>query len=105
MRSIMERHQLKHFVQQMFPCPMGAEQVNLLFYHPADTEEYEKIRAASEEMMDTALRMGGAPYTKGRQWSPYLEKHLGNTGYWRTLKAIKNALDPNHIMNPGAVGL
>jgi glycolate oxidase len=56
-------------------------------------------------MMDKALELGGAPYSKGRQWAPYLEKHLGGTGYWETLKALKRALDPNHIMNPGVLGL
>jgi glycolate oxidase len=105
MREIMNRHQIERYAQQMFPEPTGAEHVSLLFHHPGDSAEYAKIQAAVGEMMDTALRMGGAPYSKGRQWAPYLEKHLGQTGYWGMLKAIKQALDPNHIMNPGVVGL
>lgn len=105
MREIILRHGVHRFAQQMFPEPTGAEHVNLLFHHPRDREEYAKIRRAVEEMMDTALSMGGAPYSKGRQWAPYLEKHLGNTGYWQTLKTLKRALDPNNIMNPGVLGL
>ena len=105
MREIMERHEIKRYAQQMFPEPTGAEHVSLLFHQPADKEEYAKIQAAVGEMMDKALEMGGAPYSKGRQWAPYLEAHLGDTGYWRMLKAIKQTIDPNHIMNPGVVGL
>jgi FAD/FMN-containing dehydrogenase len=55
--------------------------------------------------MDRALALGGAPYSKGRQWGPHLERHLGDTGYWGTLKALKQVLDPSHIMNPGVLGL
>jgi FAD/FMN-containing dehydrogenase len=104
MRQIMERHQIQTYSQQMFPEPTGAEHVSLMFHHPGDKQEYARIRAALTEMMDRALAMGGAPYSKGRQWAPHLEAHLGNTGYWRALKAIKGALDPNRIMNPGVIG-
>jgi FAD/FMN-containing dehydrogenase len=105
MREIMDRHGIQKYAQQMFPEPQGSEHVSLMFHHPGDKEEYTKIHDALGEMMDKALALGGSPYSKGRQWAPYLEKHLGNTGYWRTLKAIKKALDPNNIMNPGVVGL
>ena len=64
-----------------------------------------KVWAAVQEMMDRALELGGAPYSKGRQWGPYLEKHMQDTGYWRLQKAIKDLLDPNYIMNPGVIGL
>jgi FAD/FMN-containing dehydrogenase len=105
MRDIMERHGIRKFAQQMFPGPTGSEHVSLLFHHPGDKAEYAKIQAALPEMMDRALDLGGAPYSKGRQWAPHLEAHLGDTGYWRMLKAIKQAVDPNHIMNPGVLGL
>lgn len=105
MREIMDRHQIKTYAQQMFPEPTGSEHVSLLFHHPGDKEEYAKIQTALPEMMDKALEMGGAPYSKGRQWAPHLEAHLGNTGYWRLLKAIKAVVDPNHIMNPDVLGL
>lgn len=105
MKAIMDRHGVNKYVQQLFPGPTSCEHVNLLFFHPDDTAEREKIRVAMDEMMDRALAMGGAPYSKGRQWAPHLEKHLGDTGYWRLTHAIKQALDPNGIMNPGVVGL
>lgn len=105
MREIMERHQIQNYAQQMFPEPTGAEHVSLLFHHPDDQLEYRKIQTAVEEMMDRALAMGGAPYSKGRQWGPHLERHLGDTGYWAMLKTLKQALDPQCIMNPGVLGL
>ncbi len=105
MKEIMDRYEIKVYAQQMFPEPTGSEHVSLMFHHPADKEEKEKIMSAMGEMMHRALEMGGAPYSKGRQWGPYLQEHLGNTGYWRLLTSIKETLDPNHIMNPEVIGL
>ncbi len=105
MKEVMDRHQVKVYAQQMFPEPTGSEHVSLMFFHPADKDERAKILTAMDEMMNKALEMGGAPYSKGRQWGPYLRKHLGNTGYWRLLTSIKETLDPNHIMNPEVIGL
>jgi glycolate oxidase len=105
MREIMQRRGIEKFAQQMFPEPTGAEHVSLLFHHPGDRQAYTRIQAALPEMMDAALDMGGCPYTKGRQWAPHLQAHLGDTGYWGMLKTLKRALDPNYIMNPGVVGL
>jgi FAD/FMN-containing dehydrogenase len=105
MREIMDRHGIRVYSQQMFPEPTGAEHVSLMFHHPGDKEEYAKIQGALPEMMDTALRLGGAPYSKGRQWGPHLEKHLGDSGYWRLLKTLKQVVDPNRIMNPDVLGL
>jgi FAD/FMN-containing dehydrogenase len=105
MKEIMDRHRIKAYAQQMFPEPTGSEHVSLMFHRPDDKEERAKVLDALHEMMDKALEMGGAPYSKGRQWGPYLQKHLGNTGYWRLLTSIKATLDPNHIMNPEVIGL
>jgi glycolate oxidase len=105
MKSIMDRRGIPHYAQQMFPEPHGSEHVSLMFFHPADQEMRAKVWGAMAEMMDRILELGGAPYSKGRQWGPHLKKHLGNTGYWRLLQTLKQAIDPNHIMNPGVVGL
>lgn len=105
MKEIMDRHQIQTYAQQMFPEPTGSEHVSLMFFHPADETERAKVEKAMDEMMHKALEMGGAPYSKGRQWGPYLQQHLGDTGYWRLLTAIKETMDPNHIMNPEVIGL
>ena len=105
MREIIERHGIQTYAQQMFPEPTGSEHVSLLFHHPGDREELARVRAAMPEMMDRALALGGVPYSKGRQWAPHLQAHLGHTAYWRTLQALKQTLDPNQIMNPGVMGL
>ena len=105
MQSIMKKHGVKKYSTEMFPMPNSSEHVNLMFYYPDDREEYQKIREAMDEMMRTALKMGGVPYTKGKQWGPLLEEHLKDTTYWKTLKAIKKLLDPNGIINPDVVGL
>lgn len=104
MRTIIERHGIRNYVQQLFPGPTGAEVVALLFHRPQDQEEYEKIHRAMAEMMPRALQLGGAPYSKGRQWAPHLRAAMGDTGYWSMAKALKEALDPNRIMNPGVIG-
>jgi FAD/FMN-containing dehydrogenase len=104
MRQLIEKHGIKNYVQQLFPGPTGAEVVALLFHYPKDQEEYQKIHRAIEEMMPKALQLGGAPYSKGRQWAPYLEEQMRETGYWSLGKAIKKLVDPNNIMNPGVIG-
>jgi len=101
----MKKHGVKKYSTEMFPMPNSSEHANLMFYYPDDREEYQKIREAMDEMMRTALKMGGVPYTKGKQWGPLLEEHLKDTTYWKTLKAIKKLLDPNGIINPDVVGL
>ncbi|MDI7275148.1 MAG: FAD-binding oxidoreductase, partial [Anaerolineae bacterium] len=94
MREIIERHGVRSYAQQMYPEPTGSEHVNLLFHQPGDREENARILATLPELMQKALELGGAPYTKGRQWGPHLKAHLGHTGYWRTLQALKEMLDP-----------
>lgn len=105
MREIITKFAVKNYVQQLFPGPSGSEVVALLFHYPGDREEFAKIHAAMKEMMERALALGGAPYSKGRQWAPYLQKHMQDTGYWWMAKAVKKAVDPNNIMNPGVIGL
>jgi FAD/FMN-containing dehydrogenase len=104
MREIIEEHGIKTYSQQLFPQPSGSEHVSLLFHHPDDKEEYARIQAALPVIMRKALEMGGVPYSKGRQWTSLLGSHLGDTGYWHMLKTLKQAIDPNGIMNTGVFG-
>ncbi len=104
MRILIDKHGVTKYVQQLFPGPTGSEVVALLFHNPSDKEELNKIYSAMEEMMSKALILGGAPYSKGRQWAPFLKEEMEETGYWSMSKTIKMALDPNGIMNPGVIG-
>ncbi|MFN2594139.1 MAG: FAD-binding oxidoreductase [Actinomycetota bacterium] len=59
-----------------------------------------------ETAMDTCLAQGGSishHHGIGRTKARWLPQELG--GWWDVLSAVKQALDPNRIMNPGALGL
>lgn len=56
--------------------------------------------------METCLQAGGSishHHGIGRRKAPWLERELG--GWWEVLRAVKIAVDPHGIMNPGALGL
>lgn len=66
--------------------------------------------AALDSWWDAAMRScldaGGSishHHGIGRLKAPWLREELG--GWWQPLTAIKKALDPNGIMNPGVLGL
>jgi alkyldihydroxyacetonephosphate synthase len=70
----------------------------------------EAAQAAMEGWWDAAMRScldaGGSishHHGIGRSKAPWLRQELG--GWWEPLVAIKKALDPNNIMNPGVLGL
>ncbi|MGH2819579.1 MAG: FAD-binding oxidoreductase [Actinomycetota bacterium] len=56
--------------------------------------------------MQTCIASGGSishHHGIGRLKAPWLRQELG--GWWDVLVAVKRAVDPNGIMNPGALGL
>jgi glycolate oxidase len=70
-----------------------------------DREEIERVEKAFEEIFAKAIELGGTitgEHGVGVMKAPYLEWKLGREGI-AAMKAIKNALDPNNIMNPGKV--
>jgi len=69
-------------------------------------EEWDRLRPAADELADLALEMGGtvtAEHGTGLARNPYVEKQLGPA--LDVMRAIKKALDPNNILNPGKMGL
>jgi len=69
-------------------------------------DEWERLRPAADELAELALEMGGtisAEHGSGLARAPYMEKQLGPA--LEVMRAIKNALDPNNILNPGKMGL
>lgn len=70
-----------------------------------DQDEMDRVEKAFAEIFQKAIELGGTitgEHGVGRAKAPYLEWKLGETGIG-VMNAIKNALDPNHILNPGKV--
>jgi glycolate oxidase subunit GlcD len=69
-------------------------------------EEWDRLRPAADELAELALEMGGtvtAEHGTGLARNPYIERQLGPA--LDVMRSIKNALDPNNILNPGKMGL
>jgi glycolate oxidase len=70
-----------------------------------DHDEMERVEMAFAEIFEKAIEFGGTitgEHGVGVMKAPYLEWKLGKEGI-AAMRAIKNALDPNNIMNPGKV--
>jgi glycolate oxidase len=70
-----------------------------------DEKEIARVEAAFEEIFVAALSLGGTitgEHGVGLKKRHILPAKVGATGM-ATMKAIKQALDPNHILNPGKV--
>lgn len=100
--EIAEKYQLKI-------CTFGhAGDGNLHPTCPTDArnrEEMERVERAFEEIFAKAIELGGTitgEHGVGVMKAPYLEWKLGPAGI-AAMKAVKQALDPNNIMNPGKV--
>lgn len=66
-------------------------------------EEIARVGKAFEEIFAKAIELGGTitgEHGVGVMKAPYLEMKLGKAGV-AAMRAIKNSLDPNNIMNPG----
>jgi len=68
-------------------------------------EEEKRVHDAVSEIFDAALEVGGTlsgEHGIGITKRPYIAKALGEAGV-RTLQAVKAALDPKGILNPGKI--
>jgi len=68
-------------------------------------DEIHRVELAFEEIFHRAIDLGGTitgEHGVGVMKAPYLELKLGAGGI-QVMKGIKQALDPNNIMNPGKV--
>ena len=66
---------------------------------PENTAEMEKVRSLFMEASEKTMDMGGF-FTN--PYGPWAEMVYSRTpAYAKTLKLVKNAFDPNTIMNPG----
>ncbi|WP_294563904.1 FAD-linked oxidase C-terminal domain-containing protein, partial [uncultured Arthrobacter sp.] len=77
----------------------------LIVYDAADTEQKARAYVAIGEVLDLALALGGTitgEHGVGRLKKPWLPQYLGEDAAKLNQK-IKTALDPDNILNPGAV--
>jgi glycolate oxidase len=69
-------------------------------------DEWDRLKPAVDELADVVLEMGGtvtAEHGTGLARAPYMKRQLGPA--LEVMRAIKKALDPNNILNPGKMGL
>ena len=69
-------------------------------------DQWERLKPAADELAEIALEAGGtitAEHGTGLARAPYIEKQIGPG--LDVMRAIKKALDPNNILNPGKMGL
>ncbi|HWL22938.1 MAG TPA: FAD-linked oxidase C-terminal domain-containing protein [Ureibacillus sp.] len=70
-----------------------------------DKEEIKRVELAMDEIFEAALLLGGTitgEHGVGEMKAPYLEWKVGEAGL-TIMKGIKEAFDPNNIMNPGKI--
>lgn len=68
-------------------------------------DEMDRVEQAFEEIFIKAVELGGTitgEHGVGMMKAPYLHLKLGEAGI-EAMHAVKQALDPNNIMNPGKV--
>lgn len=73
---------------------------------PRNDEEWKKVHAVKDEIYDVVLSLGGTlpgEHGTGVIRGAYMERAHGKS--YEVMKAIKRALDPENIMNPGKMGM
>lgn len=68
-------------------------------------EEMKRVECAVSEIFEAAIELGGTlsgEHGIGTLKSPYMETELGKEGLFM-MKKIKEAWDPNNILNPGKI--
>ncbi len=75
---------------------------SILLFHEDRPDEWEEAKALSHRMVERALRMGGTvsgEHGIGSGKLDYMEAEHGPA--WDVMGQIKQALDPDNILNPG----
>jgi glycolate oxidase len=85
-------------------CGDGNLHVNFM-YNESDAEETNRAVGALRELMQKVVDLGGAisgEHGVGLAKTPFVRMQF-NDAEWRTMKSIKQALDPKGILNPGKI--
>lgn len=70
-----------------------------------DAEEMQRVEKAIGELFKAAVELGGTlsgEHGIGTMKAPYLKVETGEAGF-EVMRRIKEALDPNNILNPGKI--
>ncbi len=68
-----------------------------LYFDPEDAEEEQKVRDAHAALSRRLFKTGAVPFKLATYWVEGVEEMKD---YLKLIKALKNLLDPNNIMNP-----
>ena len=85
-------------------CGDGNLHVNFM-YNESDSEETNRAVGALRELMQKVVELGGAisgEHGVGLAKTPFVRMQF-NDAEWRTMKSIKQAMDPKGILNPGKI--
>jgi glycolate oxidase len=72
---------------------------------PTSEDNWQRGEKAVGEIFDTVIALGGTvtgEHGVGISKAPYFKKERPTA--WETMNAIKQAMDPNNILNPGKMG-
>jgi glycolate oxidase len=85
-------------------CGDGNLHVNLM-YDEENAEETSRAVYALKELMSQVIELGGAisgEHGVGLAKTPFVREQF-NQAEWSAMLAVKKALDPNNILNPGKI--
>jgi glycolate oxidase len=100
--SLREKSKLK--IGVFGHCGDGNLHVNFM-YNESDAEETNRSVGALRELMQKVVELGGAisgEHGVGLAKTPFVRMQF-NDAEWRTMKSIKQAMDPKGILNPGKI--
>ena len=100
--SLREKSKLK--IGVFGHCGDGNLHVNFM-YNESDDEETNRAVGALRKLMQKVVGLGGAisgEHGVGLAKTPFVRMQF-NDAEWRTMKSIKQALDPKGILNPGKI--
>ena len=77
----------------------------VVLFDPRNRQEWDTAKKIAEDFIELTLKYEGtltAEHGVGMAKSPYIGRELG--GGAKVMAAIKKALDPNNVLNPGKMG-
>ena len=97
----------KHGLMTVFFGHMADGNIHpVMIVDPSDAKQLEKALEMEKDLADVSFKYGGtitAEHGIGITKLPFAEREMGAS--LQVMSAIKKAIDPNNILNPGKMGL